>query len=153
MLCFMEGDSTPPGTVASRKKYALANRGPVRPEDKELAAAARKKAGGTQRLALRFEVSKQAASGWGNTRNIPRHLKKQLQAFVAGSDSTARSVQRGGSASGQGMDDDTVRLLLGIARLVLKHRDIQSFLLHVAHLSPDERRLVMEAIQRELGGE
>jgi len=50
--------------------------------DKELAAAAKTKAGGTTALAKLFGVKKSAASQWGRTVPIPRHVKPRLEEYV-----------------------------------------------------------------------
>jgi hypothetical protein len=52
--------------------------------DRELAAAAKRKAGGAAALARAFNVSKQAVSGWGRIQPIPRHARPRLEDYVKG---------------------------------------------------------------------
>lgn len=52
--------------------------------DRQLAAAAKAKAGSAAALARVFGVSKQAASGWGRALPIPRHLRPRLEDYVKG---------------------------------------------------------------------
>lgn len=66
----------------SSRKYADVNMGEIHKEDKELADSARAKAGGATKLGRVFGVSKQAASQWGNTRPIPRHLRLRLREYT-----------------------------------------------------------------------
>lgn len=54
-------------------------------EDKELAETAKRLAGGPTKLAERFGVTTGAASQWGQTRKIPRHMKEQLARYIAAS--------------------------------------------------------------------
>lgn len=54
----------------------------VRRQDAELAAKAKAAVGGPAQLARMFQASKQAASEWGRTRGIPRHLRSQLEELV-----------------------------------------------------------------------
>ena len=57
----------------------------VSKDDAELAEAAKTKAGSIKNLARRFEnLSLAAVSEWGRTRNIPRHVRPVLKAYVAG---------------------------------------------------------------------
>jgi hypothetical protein len=57
----------------------------VSKEDAELAEAAKAKAGSIKNLARRFEnLSLAAVSEWGRTRNIPRHVRPALKAYVYG---------------------------------------------------------------------
>jgi hypothetical protein len=62
----------------------LENRG-VSKEDADLAVAAKKVAGGPAALAAIFGVTAPAASEWGRTRPIPRHLKPRLRDYVQSS--------------------------------------------------------------------
>ena len=86
-LGFMEAESTRLRTHTSTKKYPDAYSAlvvtKISQEDTEVAEAARQHAGGPSALARIFVVSKQAVSGWGRTRPIPRHLRDRLRAFVA----------------------------------------------------------------------
>ena len=52
--------------------------------DSELADAAKAKAGGISGLAKIFGVTPGAASRWGRTSPIPRHLRPRIEAFVQG---------------------------------------------------------------------
>jgi hypothetical protein len=53
-------------------------------EDRELADAARKKAGSVTALARHFEVRVQTASGWGRRLPIPRARRAAFAAYVNG---------------------------------------------------------------------
>lgn len=59
------------------------DQGRISREDRELAAAAKKKAGSAAALGRAFGVSKQTASGWGRTEPLGRHLRERLRAYVA----------------------------------------------------------------------
>ncbi len=51
-------------------------------EDANLAEAAKGKAGGVAPLARMFRVTPQAASEWGRTRPIPRHVRPRLEEYL-----------------------------------------------------------------------
>lgn len=51
-------------------------------EDRDLAGAARKRAGSVTALAQRFGVKIQTASGWGRRHPIPRHLRAEIRGYV-----------------------------------------------------------------------
>jgi hypothetical protein len=50
--------------------------------DRQLAAAAKKKAGGPGKLAELLGLGKSAVSGWGRIRPIPRNTRKTLENYV-----------------------------------------------------------------------
>lgn len=52
--------------------------------DRDLAAAAKTKAGSAAALGRMFGVSKQAAGGWGRAEPIPRHVRPRLEDYVKG---------------------------------------------------------------------
>jgi hypothetical protein len=51
-------------------------------EDKQLAEAAKEKAGGAAALARLFGVTAPAASEWGRIRPIPRHLRPRIEDYL-----------------------------------------------------------------------
>jgi hypothetical protein len=70
--------------------------GRVDKEDIELAKAAKEKAGGPAALAKLFGVTSPAASEWGRTRPIPRHLRPTLQQYVRHDEDTAARAESAG---------------------------------------------------------
>lgn len=56
----------------------------VSQEDKDLAAAAKRKARGAAALGRLFGARKQSASAWGRTLPIPKHLRPRLEEYVFG---------------------------------------------------------------------
>jgi hypothetical protein len=60
--------------------------------DAELADAARRAAGSARALAALFSVSESTVSHWGRSRQIPRHLRPRLEAYVTGGDPDAIDV-------------------------------------------------------------
>jgi hypothetical protein len=62
--------------------------------DKELADQAKEKAGGVERLAKLFGVTKGAASRWGRVAPIPRHLRPRIEEFIGGGNERDLRVQQ-----------------------------------------------------------
>src|SRR5215470_8055867 len=108
-------------------------------EDKELAEAAKKRAGGPGALAKMFGVTPPAASEWGRTRPIPRHLRPRLETFIGS------TIVPEASAAGTGSTSETVTGPRAVHELMrLLHPD--STRSRVAHLSQRAQRRYEERV-------
>jgi len=108
-------------------------------EDIALAQAAKERAGGPAMLAKMFGVTPPAASEWGRTRPIPRHLRPRLETFIGS------TIVPEASAAGTGSTTETVagpRALHELMRLL--HPD--STRRRVAHLSHRAQRRYEERV-------
>src|SRR5262249_26363288 len=112
-------------------------------EDVVLAKAAKERAGGPAILAKMFGVTSPAASQWGRTRPIPRHVRPQLETFVrsavvpeTSSVDTGRGTETG---TGSSAWHELIRLI---------HPDLAGR--RVAHLAPRARRRYQERVMEIL---
>jgi hypothetical protein len=93
----------------------------VTKEDVQLAELAKKKAGGPALLAKVFGVTLPAASEWGRTRPIPRHVRPRLENYVKPGQSAPPEEATGSSEASPALVRELLRVLepaLASSRLV-----------------------------------